>query len=230
MDTKKFLDELLGSGREWGERGRDLAERQLNLPPQGEQRDAMLAGMGKGAAVAGALALLLGTKSGRKLGGKALKLGSLAALGGVAYSAYQSWQAQSGQAETPESAVPLDRDQGAAAEARSLRMLRAMIGAARADGHIDAEERRHINEQVRALGLDASAAGFIQAELERPLDPVAMALEVSGVEEAAELYLASLAVIDVDNPMEEAYLQHLATALGLPPSVVAELHQRVEAL
>jgi len=52
----------------------------------------MLRGLGKGAAAAGALALLVGTKGGRRVTGTALKLGSLAALGGVGYTAYRNWQ------------------------------------------------------------------------------------------------------------------------------------------
>lgn len=227
MDAKKFLDELLGAGSDLGQRGRDYAEEKLDLPPEGEERDAMLSGMGKGAAVAGALALLLGTKTGRNLGGKALKLGSLAALGGVAYKAYQGWQEQNTAAAEP-AVVPVNKDTQANVDQRSLRLLRAMIGAARADGHIDSDERIRINEQIVELGLDASAAEFIQQELERPLNPVDMALGVSGVGEAAEVYLASLSVIDLDNPMEEAYLQHLATALGLDSAMVAEIHRQVE--
>lgn len=226
MDAKKLLDEILGAGQELSTRGRDYAEQKLDLPPAGQERDAMLANMGKGAAVAGALALLLGTKSGRKLGGKAIKLGGIAALGGVAYKAYQGWQAQNSVAAEP-AVVPLNQDPSNV-DQRSLRLLRAMISAARADGHIDNEERRRINEQVTHLGLDASAAEFIQQELEKPLNPVDIALGVSGPEEAAEVYLASLTVLDLDNPMEEAYLQHLATALGLDAALIAQIHQQLD--
>lgn len=42
---------------------------------------------GAGAATGGALGLLLGSKRGRSFGGKALKYGSMAALGVVAYRA-----------------------------------------------------------------------------------------------------------------------------------------------
>jgi len=228
MDAKKLLDEILGAGQDLSTRGKDYAEQKLNLPPEGQEREAMLSGMGKGAAVAGALALLLGTKTGRKLGGKAVKLGSIAALGGVAYKAYQNWQDQSAVlAEPGFTAIPVNKDP-ANIEQRSLRLLRAMIGAARADGHIDNEERRRINEQVTILGLDASAAEFIQQELEKPLNPVDIALGVSGAEEAAEVYLASLTVLDLDNPMEEAYLQHLATALGLDSALIAQIHQQLD--
>ncbi len=228
MDAKKLLDEILSAGRDLGNQGSDFAKDQFNLPPAGQQRDEALANMGKGAAVAGALALLLGTKSGRKMGTKAVKLGGLAALGGVAYKAYQNWQASSNEGDRPvEQVVPVDQDTSVNADQRSLRLLRAMIGAARADGHIDAEERRHINEQIAQLGLDASAAGFIQRELEIPLNPRDMAEGVEGPEEAAEVYLASLTVLDLDNPMEEAYLQHLADALGLDKSLVSSIHQQL---
>ena len=48
----------------------------------------------KGAAAGGALALLLGSRGGRSLGGKALKIGTVAALGTLAWKAYHEWQAR----------------------------------------------------------------------------------------------------------------------------------------
>jgi uncharacterized membrane protein YebE (DUF533 family) len=50
--------------------------------------------IGGGAAAGSALGLLLGSKRGRSFGGKALKYGSLAALGAVAFKAFNAWQAQ----------------------------------------------------------------------------------------------------------------------------------------
>jgi uncharacterized membrane protein YebE (DUF533 family) len=47
---------------------------------------------GMGTATGGALGLLLGSKRGRNMGGKALKYGSVAALGLMAYKAYSIWQ------------------------------------------------------------------------------------------------------------------------------------------
>ena len=54
----------------------------------------LLSGKGGAALAGGALGLLLGSKQGRKMGGKVLTYGGLAALGAIAYKAYGNWQAQ----------------------------------------------------------------------------------------------------------------------------------------
>lgn len=71
MDTRTFLDQMLGSAKTWAERGQELTEQKLGVPESGEQREAMLSGIGKGALAAGVLALLLGTGTGRKMTGAA---------------------------------------------------------------------------------------------------------------------------------------------------------------
>ena len=91
MDTKLFLDELLKTGKDLAGKGQAIAEEKLQIPTEGAERDAQMDGIKKGAMAAGVLALLLGTKGGRKLSGSALKLGSLAAIGGIGYKAYQNW-------------------------------------------------------------------------------------------------------------------------------------------
>ncbi|WP_191864436.1 DUF533 domain-containing protein, partial [Pseudomonas viridiflava] len=55
----------------------------------------LLSGAGGGALAAGAMSLLRG-KGSRGTGGKALKYGGLAALGVLAYKAYNNWQASQG--------------------------------------------------------------------------------------------------------------------------------------
>ena len=99
MDIKSVLDQLLGSGKDMAVKTKDFAESKLGIPATGEGRDAAMSNLGKGAAVGGLLALLLGTKTGRSVTGKAVKYGSIAAVAAVAYKAYQSWQ--SAQEATP---------------------------------------------------------------------------------------------------------------------------------
>jgi uncharacterized membrane protein YebE (DUF533 family) len=76
---------MLETAKELSVEGRNLAEKKLGPPESGEKRNAMVLGMGKGALAAGVLALLLGTRAGRRLGGASLKLGGLAAVGTLAY-------------------------------------------------------------------------------------------------------------------------------------------------
>ena len=223
MDMKALLDQLLNSGRQFADQGRDKAEKHLGVPEQGPERDAMVSGMGKGALAAGALGLLLGTGAGRRIGGSALKLGSLAALGGLAYKTYQNWQSGRGQATDADSAQPIGELGGDAASQRALALIRAMIGAAKADGHVDDQERENIKQQVQRLGIDAAGLAVMEAELDKPLDPNEIAAGADSKEAAAEIYLVSLLVIDVSNPLERAYLKTLAEKLGLAEDLVAQL-------
>ena len=188
--------------------------------------------MGKGALAAGALALLLGTKGGRRLTGGAIKLGGLAALGGLAYKTYNDWRDsqpdRSRDEEARQPITPIDRTEGVAAQQRSERLVRAMIAAAKADGHIDAAERGRIERQIVQLGLDSDLSTMIQTQLALPLDPQALARDVATLEEAAEIYLASRTIVDLANPAEHDYLQRLAAALLLAPDFVDRLERELE--
>ncbi|KAF1029603.1 MAG: hypothetical protein GAK37_01691 [Pseudomonas sp.] len=84
MNTRGLLDQLLKTGQ-------DLLQNKAGGQRKGENSGALgglLGGVGGGALAAGAMGLLLGNKKARKLGGKALAYGGLAALGVIAYKAY----------------------------------------------------------------------------------------------------------------------------------------------
>ncbi len=227
MDAKALLDQLLQSGQQWLEKGQKLAEEKLEIPPEGKKREAMLDGMKKGAMAAGALALLLGTRGGRAVTGTALKLGSVAALGGLAWKAYQEWMQSSGQ-QPPAEAKPLDRLEGEALDKRSIQIIRAMIAAAKADGHIDEEEKKRIDQQIAEMDLVDGAADFIARELDKPLNIHDVVEGVDDPEAAVEIYLASRMVIDVDNVPERIYLKSLARELKLSDDLVARLDKVVQ--
>lgn len=215
------------SGRELAEQGRDAAEQRLGVPEKGPERETMLAGMGKGAAAAGVLALLLGTGAGRRVTGSALKLGSLAAVGGLAYKAYQDWQGK--QSETLENpGAPAAELSGSESQDRSVTLLKAMIAAAKADGHIDDAERQKISEHIQEQGFDSEFLKFLGEELENPLDATQIADSVDSPEAAAEVYLASLMVIDVENEQERTYLENLASELKLAPELVENLQKQAQ--
>ncbi len=225
MDTKALLEQLLQSGQTLLDKGRDIAEEKLNIPAEGEQRDAMLDGMKKGAVAAGALALLLGTRGGRAVTGTALKLGSVAALGGMAWKAYQDWAQGSGQAPAGK---PLDQLDGEALNKRSAQIIRAMIAAAKADGHIDEEEKKRIDQQIAEMNLVDGATDFIASELDKPLNIHDVVEGVDDPEAAVEIYLASRMVVDVDNIPERIYLKSLARELKLSDELVARLDKVVQ--
>ena len=220
MDTRALLDQILQSGKELVQQGKGAAERALDLPNDPEQRDSAVSGLKKGAMAGGLLALLLGTRAGRRLGGSALKLGGLAALGGLAYKAYQDWQEKQGQAVSGQS---LEEVAGPEADKRSIQLIRAMIAAAKADGHIDADERESIKQQIEQLGLSTELSDVIRAELDRPLSAAEIAAGADSPASAAETYLASLMVLDVDQAAEKEYLAELAAALELSDDYAAHL-------
>jgi len=211
------------------------------------RRNAMIGG---GGAAAGLAAGMLMGKSGRKMLGKAAKYGAVAAIGGLAYHAWnKSRQNAAGQA-APQTAAPaapgsvpaVDYDAApedsaflpapadeAQADALGQALVRAMIAAAKADGKIDAEEKQAIFERLNAMDLDASAKAFVFDELSAPLDVNAVVAGADTPEHSAEIYAASLVAIEADTPAEKAYLQMLAARLELDPALVAEIHAAAEA-
>lgn len=193
---------------------------------QGGDIGTLLKGAGGGALAAGALGLLLGNKSARKMGGKALTYGGLAALGVVAYKAYGNWQAQQANAPQAEPQT-LDRLPAPQAELHSQAILKALVGAAKADGHVDARERQLIEGELVKLTSDAELQHWLQAELNKPLDPAEIARAASTPEMAAEMYIASVLMVDEEHFMERAYLEELARQLKLDPALKTELEAQV---
>ena len=56
-----------------------------------------------------------------------------------------------------------------------LALVRAMVGAAKADGHIDAAEQRRLFAEVERLGLDAEAKAYVFDLLTRDVDIASLA-------------------------------------------------------
>ncbi|WP_010628794.1 tellurite resistance TerB family protein [Halomonas sp. KM-1] len=180
----------------------------------------------------GALGLLVGSKRGRKLGGKAMKYGAVAAVGMLAWKAWQNSQGAKGaagqSAGSSAEGKPVEALEGEYQERRSLELLQAMIMAARADGHIDAQERELLAQQIDALGADDELHRWVERQLTAPLDAEALARQADSPQAAREMYLISVAVVDEQNPMERAWLDQLATALKLQPELTAELERQAK--
>ena len=218
---KKIAEQTLESGKDLAAKGKDLAEDKLGIPADGEGRSDTMSNLGKGAAVGGLLALLVGTERGRKVSGSALKIGGLAALGGLAFKVFKDYTAQGNtEQEIGTSISDLSGEQGTT---RSVGLIKAMIGAAKADGKVDAAEQVRISEQIEALGLDESVATSLKDELAKPLDAAAIAALADSPAAAAEIYLASRMVLDVDRQAERDYLNDLAAAMKLDGAVVNQL-------
>lgn len=201
MDTRGLLDQLLGAGKSF------LNDTGVTNPQGG------ITDYGKGAATGGLIGLLLGSKTGRKLA----TYGGLAALGTMAWRAYSQNRA------APSGSAPQRPAIDNPAESRAV--LRAVLAAARVDGHIDDRERALIDQEIARHGGDTALQNWMEQELNAPLDPRAIAAEVAGDKLlASEVYLASALVIGEAGFLERSYLDQLATELGLD----ADLKQRLE--
>ena len=69
---------------------------------------------------------------------------------------------------------------------------------------------------------------WLQAELNKPLDPAEVARAATTPEIAAEMYIASLILVDEEHFMERAYLEELAKQLKLDPGLKLELETQVK--
>lgn len=226
-----LLDQLLAKGQE-------LAKKKLGGGEHGGGHGNSSGGLsGLGGLATGGLSgatlmkLLGGSRGGGRSAGKtALLAAGSAAIGALAWKTYKDWnekQNTQGHGTTSSSAAddlfasytsPADHDR---------LMLQAMIAAAKADGHIDEKEREMIRRQADQLGLSSELRQFITEELNSPLDPAKIARSVRSPEQASELYLMSLLVVDEQNFMEKNYLQELARQLRLAPEIVTRLEQQV---
>ena len=237
MKTSALLDQLLRSGQDLLQKQQSAtADRPGNAGLSdllsgigGGSLGKALSGSGNSALAAGAMGLLLGNRKLRKLGGKAVTYGGLAALGVLAYKAYGNWQAQQGGAAQPEPQT-IDRLPPAEVEVHSEGILKALVAAAKADGHVDARERQLIESELARLAGDADLQHWLEAELNKPLDPVDVASAARSPEMAAEMYLASVLMVDEEHFMERAYLDELARCLQLAPALQAELESQVRGL
>lgn len=174
-----------------------------------------------------AAGLLLSGGKPTKLLGNAAKLGAVAAVGGLAYKAWQSYQEkQAGAAQAPREDAFIPAPGNASAEEElGKSLVRAMIAAAKADGRIDAEEKDAIFERLKTMPLSAEEKAWVFDELSTSLDINAVVARADTPEHAAEIYAASLVAITADTPAEQAYLEALAAKLRLDPALVAEIHK-----
>jgi uncharacterized membrane protein YebE (DUF533 family) len=236
IDGKSLLDQFLGGGGAGAAGGLgglgDLARDKL-------QQAGPFGSFGAGAAAGGLLGLLLGGKKLHKMAGGVAGYGGAAVVGALAYRAFQAWQ--QGQTTAGAPAAPTAPAAAPAAETHflppmpatpdapsfELSVVRAMIGAAKADGHIDADEQRKIFDHVERLDLDAASKALVFDALAKPVDLAEVAAAARTPEQRAELYVACRMVIDPDEPAERSYMEALAFHLALPKELVAHLEQQV---
>ncbi|MFC4701909.1 tellurite resistance TerB family protein [Glaciecola siphonariae] len=227
-----------------------------------------------GGVAGGGLTSMIASKKGRKVGKGALKVGALAAVGGIAWKAYQSYSANKGatavsgvphgaqsapasqsqyfpssqghQAETynagghvqskaaqfdfrpaalPQQAFEEVVDQNN--EQGQMLLMRAMISAAHADGHIDAQERQRIFAQVDTMELSVQEKATLFDELRKPLSLHDLVNQVPNAQTGIEVYAASASAVDTSAPASQAFLQELSQNLCIPSELVNSIHQQL---
>jgi uncharacterized membrane protein YebE (DUF533 family) len=109
---------------------------------------------------------------------------------------------------------------------RSLLIVRAMISAAMADGHLDAGEQGRLFREIDRLDLSTEEKGMLVDELRHPWSVEQLAAGATDPETTIELYAASVLAIDETRPESRLYLESLAATLELPPMLVESVHIR----
>lgn len=182
------------------------------------------------AGLGGLASIVLGTGAGRSLATTAAKIGGLALIGGLAYSAWLNVQ------EGRPPIGPGEQQQIAAAPAGSgfepdvatndtaILFIRAMIAAAASDGTIDAGEQAVILGSLQQAGFDAEANDWLQNEMANPASVDDLATAVAGSQEiGSQVYTAARLAIHPDQRAETKFLRMLAASLELPEDVVAQI-------
>jgi uncharacterized membrane protein YebE (DUF533 family) len=107
-------------------------------------------------------------------------------------------------------------------------LVRSMISAAMAVGHVNERERAEILERMAERGLSPSARAALEYEFQHPASTIQLAAAADDLPTALTVYLASLVATDPDSIAGKRHLAQLATMLGLPQVLIGALDAAVE--
>lgn len=199
-----------GAGGDLAQKARDF----LGKDQAGGMSGAKIGGIG---AAAGALL-------GGGVGGAA-KGGAMAVLGTLALKAWRDHSAQQAGTAAPDMEPTAEEVKALTGPDTERLVLRAMIGAAQIDGHVDDAEMEKLLGRMHDDEATEEERRAAREEVQRPVDVDALGAQVSRPEVATEIYLAALMAVDIDTEAERQYFRRLATALRLDAGVVARLHK-----
>ena len=237
MNTSDLLEQLLRAGQgSMSQQGAGGASAQGGLGDLGGLLGGLLGGGGATGAGGGGLGGLLGglLGGGSPMGGAtpsrsggSTNYAALASLGMMAFKAYQAWQRS--QAAAPQQAPrTVDLLAGPQVEEHSHAILRALIAAAKSDGRIDPAEQQMISTEIGRHTDDPQLQQWLDAEVAKPLDASEVAQSASDPGMAAEMYLASVMLVDDQQDAERNYLDELAAALNIDPDLQVHLEQQAK--
>jgi uncharacterized membrane protein YebE (DUF533 family) len=108
-----------------------------------------------------------------------------------------------------------------------LLLVRAMVAAAKADGRLDATERKAILDRLEIAGLSVAERDIVLADFDRPATAEELGKGVKDALLAARIYAAAAAAAGERCAAEQAFLAALAKALKLDAPAVAAIEQRL---
>jgi len=238
MNTSDLLEQLLRGQASAGQQGGASAGG--GAGGLGGLLGGLLGGGSGGGSPAGGLGGLGGLLGGLLGGGGALGGGTqrrsggtnyaaLASLGMMAFQAYQAWQRSQASAAPQQTPQTADLLSGPQVEEHSHAVLRALIAAAKADGRIDESEKHLISSEIGKHTDDPNLQQWLDDEVAKPLDPTEVAQAAQNDPAmAAEMYLASVMLVDDQQDAERNYLDELAAALQIDPELQVHLEQQAK--
>lgn len=221
VKSNELLDNLLSASKAVAEKGKNYAEDMLNIPEGGVERENKIDGLKKGALASAVLFGLLGTKGGRSLTGKVIKIGGIAALGTAAYKGYQYWR-------NDRKGVSIHELTGVEAQDRSLLLISAMVSAANSDGKLDDNESSILKREILDMNLSKDLFDQVSQIVQQPLSVTELCDRISDDAIASEVYLAARIFIDDESSAaEQTYLNDLVDGLGLNQELVTALESQL---
>ncbi|AMQ85186.1 tellurite resistance TerB family protein [Pseudomonas glycinae] len=237
MNTSDLLEQLLRGQASAGQPGGASAGGGLGGLLGGLLGGGGVSGGGSPAGGLGGLGGLLGglLGGGGALGGGTQRrsggtnYAALASLGMMAFQAYQAWQRSQASAAPQQTPQTADLLSGPQVEEHSHAVLRALIAAAKADGRIDDSEKHLISSEIGKHTDDPNLQQWLDDEVAKPLDPTEVAQAAQNDPAmAAEMYLASVMLVDDQQDAERNYLDELAAALQIDPELQVHLEQQAK--
>jgi len=178
-------------------------------------------------AAASLVGLLMSNKPARKFARTAATYGGTAVLGGLAFKAYKNWQLNSYEHKTEyDIANANDNDQYArhtVAPDYELKLIKAMICSAKADGHIDSSEQQKIFQAIAQMDLSSEMKTTVFDLLNHPIDLDDIVRGVHDTGQRSELFLAACLVADTELPSVKLFLDEMANALMLPQDLKQQI-------
>jgi len=179
---------------------------------------------GMSGAKIGGIGAAAGAVFGGGIGG-AVKGGAMALLGTLALKAWRDHQAQQQGTAAADTEPTQDEIQALTGSQTERLVLRAMIGAAQVDGHVDDAEMEKILGRMHDDEVTEEERRAAREEVQRPVDVEGLGAQVSRPEVAMEVYLGALMAVDIDSEAERDYFRRLAKALRLDAEVISRLHR-----